>query len=65
MKTNNLLDSITKMLGEVNGYPASAYEWVYDSECMGTFTEAQLAEVQGNWMTNFPEAWAKHGIYVL
>lgn len=53
------------MLGEVNGYPASVYEWVYDSECMGNFTEAQLAEAQGKWMTNFPEAWAKHGIYVL
>lgn len=65
MKTNNLLESITKMLGEVNGYPASVYEWVYDPECMGNFTEAQLAEAQGNWMTNFPEAWAKHGIYVL
>jgi len=65
MNKNNLLASITEMLGEVNGCPASAYGWVYEADCMGNFTEAQLAEAQGKWMVNFPEAWAKHGIYVL
>jgi hypothetical protein len=71
MNTKNLLDSIAAMLGEVNGCPAAAYGWVYESEqsgllpCLASLTEAQLAKVQGKWMINYPKAWAKHGIYVM
>jgi hypothetical protein len=65
MTTKNLLDSIAAMLGEVHGFPASVYTWLYEPDCLGNFTEAQLAEAQGKWMVNYPEAWAKHGIYVM
>jgi hypothetical protein len=58
-----LLRSITKMLGEQNGYAPESYTWVW--ERWGQAPLHEVVAMQNGWMVNHPGLHARHGIYVM
>jgi hypothetical protein len=62
MNRARIINSICAMFNQVHNN-SSTPEWMM--ELQNSASDEVLAARMGNWMRNYPEEFAQHGIYIL